>query len=91
MAVIALDEQGNVIYSDETNNNRSRPLPETSLGVFENGNVARMAAELPSSVGNQGETSTVLELRRFKSRPRCVGSGSPCSVLSPYPKPDVQS
>ena len=44
--VIALDEQGNVIFGDETDNYRRRPHPDTFLGVFEQPrNVTAMAAE----------------------------------------------
>ena len=43
--VIALDEQGNVIFGDETDNYRRRPHPDTFLGVFETPrNVTVMAA-----------------------------------------------
>ncbi|MEM9332709.1 MAG: redoxin domain-containing protein [Pseudomonadota bacterium] len=42
--VIALDEQGNVIFGDETDNYRRRPHPDTFLGVFETGNVTKLAA-----------------------------------------------
>lgn len=34
--VIALDEAGKVLFGDETDNYRRRPLPETFLHVFEN-------------------------------------------------------
>lgn len=42
--VIALNEQGNVIFGDETDNYRRRPHPDTFLGVFENSNVTKLAA-----------------------------------------------
>ena len=42
--VIGLDEQGSVIFGDETDNYRRRPHPDTFLSVFD-GNVTRMAAE----------------------------------------------
>ena len=44
--VIALDEQGNVTFGDETDNYRRRPHPNAFLGVFETPrNVTAMAAE----------------------------------------------
>ena len=44
--VIALDEQGKVIFGDETDNYRRRPHPDTFLHVFETGEAdTRMAAE----------------------------------------------
>jgi len=43
--VIALDEEGKVLFGDETDNYRVRPHPDTFLHVFENGgNVAHLAA-----------------------------------------------
>ncbi|MEM7303165.1 MAG: redoxin domain-containing protein [Pseudomonadota bacterium] len=44
--VIAVDEQRNVIFGDETDNYRRRPHPDTFLNVFErnNGNVTQLAA-----------------------------------------------
>ena len=42
--VIALDEEGRVIFGDETDNYRRRPHPDTFLHVFEGGNVTTLAA-----------------------------------------------
>lgn len=44
--VIALDEQGNVIFGDETDNYRRRPHPDIFLGVLEKDsvNVTKLAA-----------------------------------------------
>lgn len=44
--VIALDEEGDVIFGDETDNYRRRPHPDTFLEVFERdgGNVTKLAA-----------------------------------------------